>query len=104
MTNPWGLQLFVYQEDERRSGVINVVHSPQMDEVAIDDHGCRSHDFKPLLVIDRQDPALQDLLNQLWELGIRPKDIGTAGHLSATQAHLADMKALVSKAYEVKLT
>lgn len=47
--------------------------------------------------------AFQSLMDELWREGFRPKDIGTAGHLAATQAHLADVRALVSKAYDVKL-
>src|SRR5947207_3402666 len=49
---------------------------------------------------ERPMDALQSLMDQLWNLGIRPKDIGTAGHLAATQEHLKDMQKLVSKAYE----
>lgn len=46
---------------------------------------------------------VQKLMDQLWQLGIRPSDIGSPGHLAATQGHLADMRALVAKALEVKL-
>lgn len=45
--------------------------------------------------------ALQSLFNQLWELGFRPSDVGTAGHLEATKAHLEDMRSLVGKSYGV---
>lgn len=38
--------------------------------------------------------ALQSLMDELWREGFRPKDIGTAGHLSATQKHLEDMRAI----------
>lgn len=41
--------------------------------------------------------AMQSLMDELWQNGCRPKDIGTAGHLAATQAHLQDMRAIVSK-------
>lgn len=47
--------------------------------------------------------VLQILMDELWREGFRPKDIGTAGHLAATQAHLADFRALVSKSLDVKL-
>lgn len=47
--------------------------------------------------------VLQNLMDELWSYGIRPKDIGTAGHLAATQEHLKDMRALVSKTLDVKL-
>lgn len=44
---------------------------------------------------------LQGLMDQLWLAGVRPSDIGTAGHLAATQAHLNDMRVIVSKQLEV---
>lgn len=43
------------------------------------------------------DSALQSLMDELWREGFRPKDIGTAGHLAATQQHLADFRAIVAK-------
>lgn len=43
------------------------------------------------------DTGLQSLMDELWKVGIRPSDIGTPGHLAATQAHLEDMRALVKK-------
>lgn len=52
---------------------------------------------------DEAKPMLQSMLDQLWKLGYRPKDIGTAGHLAATQAHLADFRALVSKTLKIPL-
>jgi hypothetical protein len=54
-----------------------------------------------MLSVER--PALQSLMDELWKEGIRPQDIGTPGHLAATQEHLKDMKKLVSKAYDVTL-
>lgn len=47
--------------------------------------------------------GLQSLMDELWSIGVRPADVGTAGHLSATQAHLQDMRSLVAKTLEVKL-
>lgn len=47
--------------------------------------------------------ALQSLMDELWREGIRPKDIGTAGHLSATQSHLADMRVIVANKLGVEL-
>lgn len=61
----------------------------------------------PLLSICRSAPdghaALTRLMDQLWAIGIRPSDIGTPGHLAATQAHLADMRAIVAAKLEVPL-
>ena len=36
----------------------------------------------------------QEFLDALWREGYRPSDIGTAGHLAATQEHLKDMRRL----------
>lgn len=61
----------------------------------------------PALTIWQRQPdgqmGLQKMMDQLWALGLRPSDIGTPGHLAATTSHLADMRALVSKALDVKL-
>jgi hypothetical protein len=41
------------------------------------------------------DETLQGLMNELWHAGFRPKDdIGGAGELGATKAHLKDMRAI----------
>ena len=45
----------------------------------------------------------QELMEQLWNAGVRPRDIGTAGHLQATQAHLRDMQAIAAKKLGVEL-
>ena len=38
----------------------------------------------------------QDLIDQLWQLGLRPSEgTGSAGALAATQRHLEDMRKLV---------
>jgi len=45
----------------------------------------------------------QQLLDELWTCGLRPRDIGTAGHLAATNKHLEDMRTLVfDKWMEIK--
>lgn len=43
------------------------------------------------------------MMDELWREGFRPKDIGTAGHLAATQEHLKDMRAIVAKQLGVPL-
>lgn len=60
---------------------------------------------QPMIRLSESDSGetLQSLMDELWKVGIRPKDIGTAGHLSATQKHLEDMRAIVSSKLEVKL-
>lgn len=56
----------------------------------------------PLLYVENLSD-LQSLMDQLWQLGMRPSDIGTPGHLAATQAHLSDMRRLVQKTLDVQL-
>lgn len=43
-------------------------------------------------IMDDQFQLMQALTDALWQAGYRPKDIGTPGHLAATQAHLEDMR------------
>lgn len=47
------------------------------------------------LIPNHQDCFLRSLMNELWQLGIRPDDIGTAGHLAATQANLNEVSAIL---------
>jgi hypothetical protein len=47
---------------------------------------------KPLF--DISNDAAQKLYDQLHDLGFRSSDVGTAGHLKATQAHLEDMRTI----------
>jgi hypothetical protein len=42
--------------------------------------------------------AAQELMDQLWSVGLRPTEgKGSAGSLAATERHLEDMRALVFK-------
>lgn len=42
--------------------------------------------------------AAQDLIDQLWQAGLRPTEgSGSAGSLAATERHLEDMRTLVFK-------
>jgi hypothetical protein len=48
--------------------------------------------------------AAQQLMDQLWVCGLRPTEgTGSAGSLAATEKHLNDMRAIVSKQLEVQL-
>lgn len=98
---PWGVAIMMRKVfPDGRVGVITKcdieVTSRDPDEVV-----CGATEPKPLLVLDRHDPGLQELMDQLWALGLRPQDIGTAGHLAATQAHLADTKAILNQVLPV---
>ncbi len=42
--------------------------------------------------------SLQSLFNQLWNIGLRPKDgTGNSGHVESIRYHLEDMRKLVFK-------
>lgn len=47
---------------------------------------------EPCLLLEPADATT--LMDELWRAGVRPSEIGTAGHLAATQAHLQDMRAI----------
>lgn len=53
-------------------------------------------DSPPMMSIhpEKADAVLQSLMDELWNIGVRPKDVGTAGHLAATTKHLEDMRAI----------
>ena len=52
--------------------------------------------IEPCLELDHD--AAQQLMNELWKIGIRPKDgSGTVAHVDSMKAHLEDMRRLVFK-------
>ncbi len=54
--------------------------------------------------IELENSAAQSLMDDLWKCGLRPTEgTGSAGSLAATQKHLGDMRALVSKCMKVDL-
>jgi len=56
----------------------------------------------PSLVLENSE--VQELMDRLWQAGIRPTEgEGSAGQMTAVQAHLADMRKLVQQYAEVKL-
>ncbi len=73
--------------------------------VEMEPHAETGIQIPPMMRIDGRDDRelLQSLMDELWRNGVRPMEIGTAGHLATTQAHLADFRALLSKAMDVKL-
>src|SRR4030042_868144 len=57
---------------------------------------------RPTLELRYEDA--QCLMDELWRCGLRPTEgSGSAGSLAATEKHLNDMRAIVSKQLEVKL-
>lgn len=66
---------------------------------------CQGH--RPMLVFCRKSMegqrSLQKLMNDLWALGLRPSDMGTANQIAALERHLADFRALLAKTMGVEL-
>lgn len=57
---------------------------------------------QPTFTLSQQ--SAQQLMDQLWLCGLRPTEgTGSAGSLAATEKHLNDMRAIVSKQLEVQL-
>lgn len=96
---PWQDEYSIAAAVRRDDGRLAVV---QAAEVRLLEEGEASTLHGPMLR-GADTVALQSLMDQLWSVGIRPSDIGTPGHLSATQAHLQDMRKLVEKSLDVKL-
>jgi len=44
---------------------------------------------------------VQALMDEMYRIGVRPTEQGTAGELEATKSHLKDMRNLVASALEV---
>lgn len=56
---------------------------------------------EPAIRIDYE--AAQQLMDELWHVGIRPTEgTGSAGSLAATERHLADMQTIVM--HQLKIT
>ena len=47
--------------------------------------------WEPTLEIDRENAA-QSLMDDLWNLGVRPTSEGTSGQFAAQKAHLEDIR------------
>jgi hypothetical protein len=47
---------------------------------------------EPTMAISHQEAGA--LINALWDAGFRPRNVGSAGELGATQRHLADMRTI----------
>lgn len=94
--DPFALALYISRDVPGKPDTIEVVHEAKVTVLTRSDCDAATISIiEPLLRIDRQDPGLQGLMDNLWQLGIRPRDIGTPGHLAATQAHLDDMRKIV---------
>jgi hypothetical protein len=47
---------------------------------------------QPTLELSESDA--QSLIDELWKAGVRPRDIGSAGHLAAVERHREEMSAI----------
>lgn len=47
----------------------------------------------PLTVL--RETEAQELLEELWKVGFRPKEVGTGGQIASIKYHLEDMRKLV---------
>jgi hypothetical protein len=82
---PWALNLgvwLVHRNEDGRKFIAPPVVFVQMEE------GVQT---APSLTLDHE--AAQDLMNRLWQMGIRPRDgEGTMAHVGAMKEHIADLR------------
>ena len=93
---PWmqGIELSI--RDETPGSRLRVACAITMEEIV--EGAC----IMPTASISMQ--AAQILMDDLWSSGLRPTEgAGSAGSLRATEKHLADMRAIVSKKIGVEL-
>lgn len=84
----------------RRANPETLEQKPQAGKVVWSD--CEIG-FDPPTAFTLKNEDAEKLMDYLWSMGIRPKDIGTPGHLAATQHHLNDMRAIVAEKLGVEL-
>lgn len=102
----WGHALHIYhrpRNQPRHDGMVYIAKPLVFEPLDTNQVIVGDRREPTLMIDDDNNETLQALMDNLWELGIRPRDIGTAGHLAATQHHLADMRALVAHASGAKL-
>lgn len=55
----------------------------------------KEDEVAPAPTMSLNDTAAQQLMDELWRCGVRPRDgTGSAGSLAATEKHLADMRSV----------
>ena len=81
------IELYVNRREQQ---VVSVVESVEFTEIE------EGMSYQPALTLT--DEEAQEMFDSLWDQGLRPKNNeGNIGALSATQAHLEDMRTLVFK-------
>lgn len=56
----------------------------------------------PAFVLSEEEA--QNMMDSLWQAGVRPKDVGGPGELSALHQHLGDMRAIVANRLKIDLS
>ena len=103
--NPWGDNInirFAYEDQQTgQTFVANPVTFEAVDPLSF------GKPTDPMLQVCIKGPNaegfLTAMMDQLWAMGVRPSDIGTPGHLAATQKHLEDMRSLVGGLIKIPL-
>jgi hypothetical protein len=98
--NDLSIMLYPFRDSPRRNRVsfyADVVDLKGVTTAAVVDFTVRDitdddlyQETKPLF--DISNDAAQKLFDKLYDLGFRQTDVGTAGHLKATEKHLEDMR------------
>ncbi|MCG3207302.1 MAG: hypothetical protein FOGNACKC_00902 [Anaerolineae bacterium] len=85
------IELFVFI---RREGKVWLGEPVTMAEVDLSISGAPTLEITP--------EQAQVLMDELWNCGVRPSDVGSAGQLEAVKYHLEDLRRLVFNARSLK--
>lgn len=99
----WGdtVEILMWAEHQRESGSRAIAVGQPVEFKTLTD---ADEQLKPLPTLTMGRIAAQNLMDELWHVGLRPTEgTGSAGSLAATERHLADMRALVRKALNADL-
>ncbi len=90
--NPWGVSLCATARDS--NGGLYLPKPIEFEK--IDHESITLPQDATLIHLDNSANAdtLQGLMDSLWQAGVRPRDVGTPGHLAATTKHLEDMRTI----------
>lgn len=96
-SEPWHFDYGIYYRELFHDGTVAFPAKPlEMHAYSRSDLAATAFEPQPIMRVDKD--ALQQLMDELWRVGIRPSEgAGSAGAMLATQRHLEDMRALVFK-------
>lgn len=91
---PWDFDYAIYfRHVGTDSGGRFVAYAQPVTMLAVSSEAETFDNPKPMLRVTKD--ALQQLMDELWRVGIRPSEgTGSAGALAATERHLQDMRRL----------